>query len=129
MTNDSYWLKSYPFLEFNEGASMARLNLKFEEYAYKIQVVDKVLTNPSHNNHFGHFIFDDFPKCFLDKINFNAAIQNPIATTPINKGIREMLTKIGYFNIITGQSFTQDNHKKAILLKATSYISHILQIQ
>ena len=70
VTNDIFWLESYPFLEIDKENYKARLASDFEKLTDRY-LINKELTCPSHNNHFGHFIFDDLPRCYLDKINLN----------------------------------------------------------
>ncbi|WP_413441549.1 glycosyltransferase 61 family protein [Synechococcus sp. MIT S1220] len=109
ITEDIFWLRYYPFLQITNKRSPidgkyymdAKINeALFKEIELKEIKKSNAYVIPSHNNHFGHFIGDEFPSLWLEgKIS---SFWKQKCTYPFKwkRGIEEILnTLCDNFNI------------------------------
>jgi hypothetical protein len=95
VTQDRYWLPFYPFVAFNEselgGNLSVRINPSFKDSAKISDISPSPLYCVSHNNHFGHFVFDDLPRLYLDLVLFKTHIEEAYIASELSTGIHDLL--------------------------------------
>lgn len=94
ITDQLYWLQYYPFIDLveKEEGSYIRINKAFEEKAFVYESNDQKMTLITHNNHFGHFFFDDFPRILLDSLQYPAYIAESVRPECLSKGIEDLIS-------------------------------------
>ncbi|WP_166015917.1 MULTISPECIES: glycosyltransferase 61 family protein [unclassified Synechococcus] len=93
ITDQSYWLRFYPFLKLidNKGINYAQVSEQFKNIAEINNLGEKNITTIAHNNHFGHFLLDDYPKIILDDLQFPSYIQGSFKLFNLSRGINDLL--------------------------------------
>ena len=93
ITDQSYWLQFYPFIDvkIEKNIMVATINQEFEKKTRAENLNRNEVTIISHNNHFGHFLFDDYPRLLIDELQFPSHIHRSMESLNLSKGIEDLL--------------------------------------
>ena len=93
ITDQPYWLKYYPFIDIinKKDGDYVEINDQFCKNASIYELNKTKSSLITHNNHFGHFLFDDYPRLVLDDLQFKSYISNSKSPGNLSKGIEDIL--------------------------------------
>ena len=100
ISDQPYWLQYYPFIDLihREAHSYARINHRFKDMAIEYELREQKTTLLTHNNHFGHFFFDDFPRIILDNLQYPVYINQSLRPSNLSRGILDLIST-SVFNV------------------------------
>jgi len=128
ITAEEYWLPSYPFFVLDRQSGPHGLYLFLNKdcvnSAEFVDLGSEPLYTISHNNHFGHFLFDDLPRIYADSLMYISHISQTPLPCSLAVGILELLNCIDLMEL--NQTALFEDQPKLGVVKSSNALQSFL---